>query len=131
MSMQHPLLMWGSLAIAIVLGAFGQILMKEAMKAAGLVPLDRSPAELLRYSFHILFSWRVFLLGICYGISVLLWLGVLSVADLSMARPLMSAGYLITLAYGFYMGEQVTTDRVVGTFLIIAGLFFVAKSQNG
>lgn len=131
MSMQQPILMWSSLAIAIILGAFGQILMKEAMKAAGPVPLDRSTAELLQYTFEILMSWRVLLLGLCYGISILLWLGVLSVADLSMARPIMSAGYLITLAYGIYIGEQVTTERIVGTFLIIAGLFFVAKSQNG
>ena len=131
MSMQHPVLMWASLAIAIILGAFGQILMKEAMKAAGPVPLDRSTSELIRYSWEILSSWRVMLLALCYGISVLLWLGVLSVADLSMARPLMSAGYLITLAYGIYIGEQVTTERILGTFLIIAGLFFVAKSQNG
>ncbi|MEQ8353329.1 MAG: hypothetical protein RH862_17775 [Leptospiraceae bacterium] len=131
MSMQQPILMWSSLAIAIILGAFGQILMKEAMKAAGPVPLDRSTAELLQYTFEILISWRVLLLGLCYGISILLWLGVLSVADLSMARPIMSAGYLITLAYGIYIGEQVTTERIVGTFLIIAGLFFVAKSQNG
>lgn len=131
MSMQQPILMWSSLAIAIILGAFGQILMKEAMKAAGPVPLDRSTAELFQYTFEILMSWRVLLLGLCYGISILLWLGVLSVADLSMARPIMSAGYLITLAYGIYIGEQVTTERIVGTFLIIAGLFFVAKSQNG
>ncbi len=131
MTMQHPVLMWSSLAIAIVLGAFGQILMKEAMKAAGPVPLDRPTGDLIRYTWDILFSWRVMLLAVCYGISVLLWLGVLSVADLSMARPLMSAGYLITLAYGVYIGEHVTTERILGTFLIIAGLFFVAKSQNG
>lgn len=128
--MQHPVIMWGALAIAIVLGALGQILMKEAMKAAGPVPLERT-GELWGYTWGILFSWRVLLLGLCYGISVLLWLGVLSVADLSMARPLMSAGYLITLAYGLYVGEQVTMERILGTFLIIAGLFFVAKSQSG
>lgn len=129
--MDHPLLMWGSLSLAIVLGAFGQILMKEAMKVAGPVPLEKSVTEIFQYGIQILFSWRILVLGICYGLSIVFWLGVLSVADLSLARPIMSAGYLITLAYGMYMGESVTWERILGTFLIIAGLFFVAKSQNG
>ncbi|MCB1140357.1 MAG: hypothetical protein KDK23_16485 [Leptospiraceae bacterium] len=129
MSMQHPVIMWSSLAVAIVLGAIGQILMKETMKAAGPVPLDRS-SELFHYALGVALSWRVWLLVFCYGISITLWLAVLSVADLSMVRPMMSAGYLITLGYGFYSGESVTTGRVLGTFLIIAGLFFVAKSQS-
>ena len=57
-----------------------------------------------------------------------MWLAVLSVADLSLARPIMAAGYLITLAYGFAAGEDITAGRVVGTCLIVLGIAFVARS---
>jgi len=65
----------------------------------------------------------------CYGLSFILGLGVLSQKDLSLARPLMSFGYLITLAYGIYSGEHVTFERILGTILIVIGLFFVVQSK--
>lgn len=115
------------LFIAIVLGAFGQIFMKIMMNHLGPFPFD-DRTQWINYFIHIVFSkylWYVFL---CYGISILLWLMVLSYADLSLIRPLMSLGYLITLAYGIFMGENVTSERIFGTFLIIGGVFFLTRN---
>ena len=39
----------------------------------------------------------------------------------------MSLGYLVTLAYGFYAGEAVTTSRVFGTLLIIGGVMLLVR----
>ncbi|GIX42149.1 MAG: transporter [Leptospiraceae bacterium] len=114
------------LGISILLGAFGQIFMKIMMNHLGPFPLQ-DKSKWLFYAFSILTSkylWYVFL---CYGISIVLWLMVLSYADLSLVRPLMSLGYLITLAYGIYSGESVTNERIIGTFLIIGGVFFLTK----
>ncbi len=120
--------MWISLIFSISLGALGQIFMKEAMKGAGPVPLQEGIPVLFHYFLHVFLS--PFLLGALasYGVSILLWLSILSVSDLSLIRPLMSAGYIITMAYGYYAGENVTGERILGTLLIVVGLVFVAHS---
>ena len=120
--------LWVALFFSIGLGAFGQIFMKIGMKSAGAVPMDEGIAELILYFYHALFSLPLFGAFLCYGLSFVLWLGVLSMADLSLARPLMSVGYLITMAYGYHAGEDVGAERVLGTLLIVIGLFFVARS---
>jgi len=122
------MLFWSLLLCSVVLGAFGQIFMKEAMKAAGPVPLDLSFSVLWRYFWNAILGWRMFAAASSYGISFLLWLALLSRSDLSLARPLMSLGYVITLLYGFYAGESVTVARAWGTLLIVAGLILVARS---
>ncbi|MBE7438772.1 MAG: transporter [Spirochaetales bacterium] len=122
------MVIWALLLCSIILGAFGQIFMKEAMKAAGPVPFELSFAVLWRYFWNALLSWRMFAAAGSYGISFLLWLAVLSRSDLSLARPLMSLGYLITLLYGVYAAESITAMRIWGTLLIVAGLVLVARS---
>lgn len=122
--------MWIGLIISILLGAFGQILMKVAMKAAGPVPLSSGIPVLFDYFLHAAFSLPLIGAAACYGVSFLLWLGVLSVADLSLARPIMSLGYLVTMAYGIYAGEEVTPGRIVGTLFIVLGIVFIARSGN-
>jgi len=119
---------WLLLLLAIFLGAIGQIFMKEAMKIAGPVPIHAELSVLFHYFFHAIVSVRMVGAILSYGFSFIVWLGLLSIADLSLMRPMMSIGYLVTLAYGWSAGEQVTLDRIVGTLLIIVGLFFVTKS---
>lgn len=122
--------MWIALACSVILGALGQIFMKEGMKMAGPVPLSSPPTEIFQYALSAVFSIRLVIAAICYGLSFVLWLGVLSVADLTLTRPLMSAGYILTLIYGFFSGEDVTMERVLGTFLIVAGTIFMVRSAH-
>jgi len=121
-------MVWFVLSIAIILGALGQVFMKEAMKLSGPIPMGSPSGDIFFYFIHALFSIRMTLAALSYGLSFILWLGLLSVADLSLIRPLMSFGYLITLAYGFYAGENVTFERVAGTLLIVLGIFFITRS---
>ena len=121
-------MVWFFLVISILLGAFGQIFMKEAMKTAGPIPLRDGSAVTILYYFRAFISISMILAVLSYGVSFIIWLGVLSVMDLSLARPLMSAGYLITMVYGFYAGESLTVERITGTLLIVAGIFFLTKN---
>jgi drug/metabolite transporter (DMT)-like permease len=120
--------MWTFLALAILLGAIGQILMKIGMKQAGPVPLHEGAQALVVYFFKALTSPALVGVVFCYGLSILLWLAVLSVEDLSLVRPMMSAGYLLTLIYGIFSGEAVTWERIAGTILITAGVFLLVRS---
>jgi hypothetical protein len=119
---------WVALFFSITLGAFGQIFMKEAMKGAGPVPVHEDIGVLFRYFAGAILSPQMLFAVASYSVSFILWLALLSVADLSLIRPLMSVGYLITLVYGYYAGESMSAERIIGTILIIAGLFFLVKS---
>lgn len=121
------MVMWIMLGVSILLGAFGQIFMKIAMKRVGEVPLSEGPVVLVGYFFTSVLSAPMVGAVFCYGLSFLLWLAVLSKADLSLARPLMSLGYLVTLAYGIYAGEAVSTARIAGTLLIIGGVMLLVR----
>lgn len=64
-----------------------------------------------------------------YGLSVAMWLWVLSRVDLSVAYPFVGVSFLITMAFGaFLLDESVTPLRVVGTVLIAGGCVLVGRS---
>jgi drug/metabolite transporter (DMT)-like permease len=64
-----------------------------------------------------------------YGFSALLWLDVLSKLEISIAFPLVSITYVITLFVGkFVFGDVITWSRVLGVTIIIVGVIFVARS---
>jgi len=66
---------------------------------------------------------------IVYGLSVAMWLWVLSKVDLSVAYPFVGISFLITMAFGsFLLNESVTPLRIVGTILIASGCLLVGKS---
>jgi len=67
-------------------------------------------------------------LGI-YGLSVALWLWVLSRVDLSVAYPFVGVSFLVTMAFGAYLlDESVTPLRIAGTVMIAVGCVLVGRS---
>ncbi len=64
-----------------------------------------------------------------YGLSVAMWLWVLSKTDLSVAYPFVGVSFLVTMMFGiFLLNENVTPARIAGTLLIACGCVLVAKS---
>jgi len=56
-----------------------------------------------------------------------LWLWVLSRLDVSLAYPLVSLGFVVTLALGVvWLGEPLSWTRVAGCGLIVAGVWLLA-----
>ncbi len=70
------------------------------------------------------------LLGLAiYGLSVMLWLWVLTKVDLSIAYPFVGISFLVTMAFGaFLLNEDVTAIRIAGTVLIALGCILVGRS---
>jgi len=112
---------------AILLLVGGQTLLKVGLNDIGGVSLfGGDPLGSLLGLFRT--PW-VILGFVCYGISAILWLDVLSKLDFSMAFPMVSLTYVFSLLIGrFFFHETVGLDRVVGVLLILAGLFFVVRS---
>lgn len=63
-----------------------------------------------------------------YAVGAIMWLAVLSKWDVSKAYPMVGLGFILTLGIGALIGEEVTLVRMVGVALIVAGVFFVARS---
>jgi multidrug transporter EmrE-like cation transporter len=65
----------------------------------------------------------------CYVISVVFWILALSRVDVSIAYPMLSIGYIVTAMAGWLLfSEAVSATRVAGIFIIIAGVWLVARS---
>jgi drug/metabolite transporter (DMT)-like permease len=113
--------------VAILLLVGGQTLLKVGLNDIGGISLfDGNPLGSLLGLFRT--PWII--LGfVCYGVSAVLWLDVLSKLDFSMAFPMVSLTYVFSLIIGrFVFHETVGLDRIVGVVLILTGLFFVVRS---
>lgn len=64
-----------------------------------------------------------------YGVSIAVWLWILSKVDLSLAYPFVGVSFIVVMLFGvFLLQETVTPLRMIGTFLIAAGCILVARS---
>ncbi|MGS5086913.1 EamA family transporter [Hydrogenophaga sp. A37] len=64
---------------------------------------------------------------VLYFVAALVWLLVLSKVDVSLAYPFVGLGLVVTMALAWaFLGEAVTTVRIVGTLLIAAGVALLA-----
>lgn len=65
---------------------------------------------------------------VCYGLSLVFWLVVLSKLELSKAYPMVSLGYVFTLILGYWLlNEQLTITKIGGVIIIIIGVIIVTK----
>jgi drug/metabolite transporter (DMT)-like permease len=90
-----------------------------------MVPLRELPA----------LFWRVFTnpfidLGVfCYGMSLLLWLWTLSKVSVSVAYPMLSIGYILSVFAGYlWFGEPLSFTKLAGVVVIMGGVYLVAVS---
>jgi multidrug transporter EmrE-like cation transporter len=114
-----PKLLALSLALAcVLLSAAAQLAMKTGMSAA---PQGSHPY------LHALGSPWVWGGLAMYGLSAVAWLWVLSRLDVSLAYPLVSLGFVVTMAAGiWWLGEPLSWQRVAGGALIVCGVLLLA-----
>ena len=80
--------------------------------------------------FHRILTTPALLLGYVLSFGTgLIWLVILSRLNLSYAVPMMSATYfiLVLLTSALVLREVVTTGQWIGTMLIVAGMFLIAR----
>lgn len=119
---------WLMLFGGVALNAAAQLLLKAATRSSGVLVSDSgqvswsAATELLRASP----LW----VGLaCYGVSLILWLGALSRAPVSIAYPMLSVGYVVNAAAAAYLfGEALTVPKVAGILLIVVGVVVLARA---
>ena len=66
---------------------------------------------------------------VCYALSVVIWVTVLSRAEVSFAYPFLGLGFvLVTFASALLLGEAISAQRLAGTALIALGVAVLARS---
>ena len=114
--------------ICIVFGAVGQILMKSSMAQIGEIN-DLEGFINLNTIFYIITNVYVLSGLLLYAVSAFLWLGALSILDVSYMYPLLSLAYVITAMFAFVLlKENITLFRWVGIALVVAGGFLITRS---
>jgi multidrug transporter EmrE-like cation transporter len=119
---------------SVVLGVGGQISLKHGVGLASgggtsAIVSSLDPRSILSFLGHAAANGYVILGFVCYAISAVSWLIILSRVDLSLAYPLISIGYIVIVILSKYLfDEPVTGMRIVGTLLVCAGVFFLLRS---
>lgn len=73
-----------------------------------------------------------YLIGfILYGLGALLMIIAFKFGELSMLHPMLSFGFILSIILGvIFLEETITINKVVGTGLIIIGMFYLGKSSK-
>ena len=120
-------IMWGWLLFGVFLNACAQVFLKLGMTRIGEFTFTLN--NLWPIGWKVATNYFVILGLFCYVISVIVWLMVLSRVPVGIAYPMVSIGYIITAIAGYFLlGEMLTTSRIIGIFVIILGVYLVAKS---
>ncbi len=111
----------------VALNAAAQLLLRQGMLTVGTFSLDGGSLwqVLPRIALN---PWVIAGLA-SYVMSVGLWLIVLSRVEVSVAYPMVSLGYVITVLLARVLfNEAVSWQRLLGVFIIICGVWLVARS---
>lgn len=112
------------LVVAVSLGAAGQLCLKYGVNqlggGVGIVEVIKG-----------IFTPYVFLGFVCYGLSSVIYLWVLSKLSLSFAYPFVALSFVLVIVLSWWLlGEDLPTLRILGVALILAGVLTVAASYQ-
>jgi multidrug transporter EmrE-like cation transporter len=113
------------LGFAIIFTVAAQLLIKNGLVSLGGVQMNAQ--QLFRLVGYI-FKNAYLLTGVVsFGVAFVLWLVVLSRMQLSIAYAISTSLNLclVALLSVFIFGDRLTTPQVIGTVLIIGGIFLL------
>jgi len=109
-------------------GVGGQILYKKTVTKIG-TPNLRDIKSYLDFLKRTLADPGIWIGFGCVTIGICIWLVALAQADLSIAFPLDSMQYIMTLvAAHILLGEKINRKKLIGTLLVMSGIILVAMS---
>lgn len=120
------IVVWSLLLFGVLLNASAQLFLKFGMDRIG--EFSFTVANIWPIAWKVATNYFVILGLMCYVISVIVWLMVLSRVPVGLAYPMVSIGYIVTAIAGYFLlGETLTAARIAGIFVIILGVYLVAK----
>ena len=114
------------IVLGVLLNAAAQICLKKGLQAAGGMELAFGPLVRL-----LLQPWVLSGL-LCYAVSVVVWLGALSLVQVNYAYPFLALGFIANaLMARAFLGEAMTPLRWVALLIIVVGVGLQALSGRG
>ena len=115
--------------VSVVMSAVAQIVLKLGMSnPTTMRAFDEAPS-VWQSIWPLLTSVQIWAGLSMYGLGAVAWLFVLAKLDVSMAYPFIGLGFILTMAMGaLFLGEPVGLTRIVGTILVVGGIFLVGQS---
>ncbi|SDH34479.1 DMT family transporter [Propionivibrio dicarboxylicus] len=124
--MSHPFAM-GLAIFCVCLTAAAQVMLRAGMSSAALQQAMAQGLFSLDLYRQALASPLIWGGMACFGASVALWLPVLAKLEVSVAYPLTSLGLVLTACAGvLLLGESISTQKVLGILLIVAGVLVLS-----
>ena len=116
------------LAVALLLEATGLVCLRKGMMQVGEISTFNLKALLA--IFLLVVTNKMVILGVFFSaIYFGLFLTLLSWGELSLILPLTALGYLVSGSFArYFLMEQVSLLRWVGTLLIVVGVVLITKS---
>ena len=110
-------------SLCVIIGVIAQLAMKKGMNIVGTTNLK----DILSVKvFSIVFQKYVFIGIVLYVLASLIWLVILSQAELSFVYPLISVGYVITAILSWFLfKEDLTLVRFFGILMICGGVYLI------
>lgn len=119
-------MIFGLILLGVLLNASAQLLLKAGMTQIG--HFEFTIANALPIGMKVAVNPPILTGLFFYVMSVAVWLLVLSRVQVSLAYPMLSIGYIVNaLAAYYFFGEPLTSLRLIGIFVIIAGVYLVAQ----
>jgi multidrug transporter EmrE-like cation transporter len=114
--------------ISILLSSAAQLLLKYGASSPSIQKAIYSHSIL--NLFHAMISTPQIILGLlCFGVSLILWIVILSRTDVSYAYPFVALGICLTILAGwFFFNESLSLLRIIGIAIVVAGVITVANS---
>jgi multidrug transporter EmrE-like cation transporter len=107
------------------------VLVASIIGSAGAVFLKSGAMNLQPSLASIVFNWRLALGIITYLLSSVLFVKGMSNGELSVLFPMVSLGYICTLAWSrLFFHEVITRAKVMGIGLILAGIVCLSLANK-
>lgn len=112
---------------SVLLNASAQLFMRKGMLKVGEIGFGFT--TLLTAFPSMILNVYLWISLICYAISILLWMVVLSKVQVSFAYPFLSIGYIVAAILGYLLfSENLSLLRISGILVICFGVFLISRS---
>ncbi len=114
------------IVLGVLLNAVAQICLKKGLQSAGGMQVALGPL------FRLMLEPWVLAGLACYAVSVVVWLGALSLVEVNYAYPFLALGFVANaLLARAFLGEAMTPMRWVALGVIVLGVGLQALSGRG
>lgn len=111
--------------ISVLLNCSAQLLIRKGMMQVG----ELRVGSLFQSALPMISNLYLWMAMLCYGISIFMWMVVLSKVEVSFAYPFLSIGYVVAAIVGYYcFGESLSIIRIIGILVICIGVYLISRS---